>query len=217
MRHFAWIPLLSALMLTPLDPAHAAKDQAAPLTLPVTQPGSLPVLLGSDRVQKELGLSAKQKTQVQSLRTSYRDATRKIVASVNPADKAAKQSAQKSIDANNASYNRRALAILDPAQKNRLTQIQRQLLGGHLLLSAEVRDPLQLTDKQKVKLARIHAKHQKRVAKVNGWYEAGEVGNYERLLYLRQDRLAQAEAMEEVLTKDQRTAFNAMLGVPFTP
>jgi Spy/CpxP family protein refolding chaperone len=205
------------MALTALGPVQAAQTATAPLTLPVTQPGSLPVLLGSDRVQKELNLSAKQKTQIQSLRSGYRDASRKIVASVDPNDSAAKRSAQKSIEATNVSYNQRVLAILTPEQKTRLTQIQRQLLGGHLLLSAEVREQLNLTDKQKVKLAKIHQKHQKRVAKVNGWYEAGEVGNYERLLYLRQDRLAQAEAMEEVLNRDQRTAFNAMMGVPFVP
>lgn len=184
------------------------------LTLPVQRPGALPALVASDRVQEDLNLTAKQKSTVHSLRLRHRDAVQKVVKGTDATSDASKQAAHRSIQSITAKYNSQVLGVLTPVQQNRLTQIERQLLGGHMLLSADVREKLELTDDQKVDLARIHRDHQNRVSVINGWFEDGKVSNYNRVLYQRDERQKQESRMQRVLTREQRSEFDAMAGEP---
>jgi hypothetical protein len=186
----------------------------ARLTLPAQRPGAIPALIASDRIQDELRLTAQQKDAVHSLRVRHRDAVRKVIKGVDSTSVASKQAAQRSIQAITAKYNAEVLPLLTLGQKNRLTEIERQILGGHMLLSADVREKLALTNDQKVKLAKIHNQHQADVSEINGWFEKGDVSNYGRILRLREERQAQAAAMEKVLTKAQRAEFDTMAGKP---
>ncbi len=189
---------------------------AAPavVALPDDRPGSTVILLGVEMVRDDLSLSSRQRSALDAIRKEYRVAARKVVAGAGESVDS-KEAAQKQLDAVTDRFDARAIATLTPSQKSRLTQIEHQLLGGHMLLSPGVQRQLGLTANQKSRLASIHAREQRRVAKINGWYENGEVGNYERLLYLRQSRLAQSEAMIEVLTSEQRTALSALEGEDF--
>lgn len=183
-----------------------------PLTLPVERPGALPALIASARVQDDLRLTSKQRDAVHSLRNRYRNAMRKVIKGTDTSSLASKQAAQRSLAAINSKYNAETLSQLTRPQRARIAEIEHQMLGGHMLLSANVRDQLNLTDTQKVKLANIHKNHQADVSEVNAWYEDGDVSNYERILYLREERQWQAGAMRKVLTKDQRAKFDAMAG-----
>ncbi len=194
-----------------IAPNLGAQDQ---LTLPVQRPGALPALVASDRVQEELNLTAKQKSTVHSLRARHRDAVQKVVKGTDATSDASKQAAHRSIQSINAKYNSQVLGVLTPVQQNRLTQIERQLLGGHMLLSADVREKLGLSNEQKADLARIHRDHQAQVSVINAWFEDGEVSNYERVLYQRDERQKQASRMQRVLSREQRSEFDAMAGEP---
>ncbi len=206
------IPIAIVAGATMQPHAMGQNPAVKPLTLPVERPGALPALIASERVQDDLRLTSKQKDAVHSLRNRYRDAVRKVIKGTDTSSLASKEAAQRSLSAINSKYNALTLAQLTAPQRVRIAEIEHQMLGGHMLLSANVRDQLDLTDAQKVKLAKIHKNHQADVSDVNAWYEDGHVSNYERILYLREERQCQAEAMRKVLTKDQRAKFDAMAG-----
>lgn len=187
---------------------------AEPLTLPIQRPGALPALIASDRVQAELRLTAAQKDAMHSLRVRHRDAVRNVITGVDTSSLASKQAAQRSIASITAKYNTEVVSRLTVQQKLRLAEIEHQMLGGHMLLSADLREKLGLTNAQKAKLAKIHRNHQADVSEINAWFEEGDVSNYERILYLREERQWQANAMRKVLNKDQRALFDSMSGEP---
>lgn len=213
-RNVALSAFLAAAVAVVAPVSVAAAQDGETLTLPVRRPGALPALITDERIQKDLSLTRQQKDQVNDLRLRHRDAVRKAVKGVDYQSDASKASAQRSIDAITASYNAQLLRVLNATQRERLVQIERQVLGGFHLLDAGVRDELQLTNAQKARLARILQRHRTNVANINGWYESGEIGNYERILYLRQDRERRGNEMRRLLTREQRTAFDAMAGDP---
>lgn len=208
------IPVALVAGLTMIPNAVAQESTDDRLTLPVQRPGALPTLLASDRIQAELQLTKSQKAAVHDLRTRHRNAVRMVVKGVNPADHASKLAAHRTIASINSKFNAEVLPVLTPTQSQRLTEIERQLLGGFMLLSADVREKLNLSDEQKAKIAKIYGDHMADVSEINGWYESGDVSNFERILYLREERESQAAAMEKVLTKSQREQFDSMAGQP---
>ncbi|MFY8217144.1 MAG: hypothetical protein ACOVMP_11160 [Chthoniobacterales bacterium] len=215
--HIARLLLIPAAVVAGavmLPNAVGQEPTTARLTLPMQRPGALPALIASDRIQNELRLTAEQKKAMHSLRVRHRDAVRKVVKGVDPTSLASKQAAQRSIQSITSKYNAEVLPLLNLGQRQRLTEIERQILGGHMLLSADVREKLKLTDAQKSKLAKIHSQHQADISEINGCFETGDVSNYERILYLLNERHEQAAAMEKVLTKTQRADFDAMAGQP---
>jgi hypothetical protein len=105
--------------------------------------------------------------------------------------------------------------VLNAKQASRLAEIERQVLGGCMLLSPEVQRQLGLTPAQKTQIAKLYAQSQTYASKVNGWFEDGEVSHYERLLYLREDRQSRGAAMLKLLDPAQLEKFHAMEGAPF--
>jgi Spy/CpxP family protein refolding chaperone len=207
--------LLVASFLAVAAPlTQAATTSPAPIVLPATPPGSLAILLGVDGVRRDLNLTSLQRAVLNDIRDEYREEARAIVAKAGSGLEAKKQ-AQARLEKLTASYDRRALRTLNTGQRARLEQIQSQILGGYMLLSPKLQQELGLTDKQKQKIAKIWAKGQKYVSKVNGWFEKGEISFYEKLLDLRENRQDRSDDILGVLTKTQRAKFDQLAGPKF--
>jgi len=194
---------------------NAAGQEAGPrLALPMERPGALAALIASDRIQNELQLTPSQKVAVHSIRVRHRDAVRRVVQVVDSNSAPSKRTAQTSIAAITAKYNTEVLPILTPGQRARLAEIESQILGGHMLLSADVREKLDLSNKQKAKLAKIYTREAADVSAINASFENGEVSNFERILALRKERQWHGDEMKKVLNKEQLADFEAMTGKP---
>ncbi len=198
-------PLLLAAALS-VSTAHAARKPAALPPAPTTPPGSSVILLGADTVQKELKLTSLQRAVLGDIRSEYRDASRDISAKV-AAGQQTKQQGLANLQALTAGSDRRALRVLNDDQRQRLSEIRYQLIGGYMLLQPKLQAALGLDARQQAKIQKISARGEAYTAKVNRWFENGEISFYERLLYLRENREDRSADFLAVLTSDQYTKF----------
>ena len=131
-------------------------------TASVDHPGSLPILLGVDRVRAELKLDSLQRALLDSLRGEYKSAARQLT---NPLPQTARERAvaHAKLLRLNEQFNRRAVSILSPVQRVKLSVIEAKFLGPTVLYSPAVQAKLKLTDEQK---QRIEAIRQKGIAYV---------------------------------------------------
>jgi hypothetical protein len=180
-------------------------------TAPVDHPGSLPILLGVERVRAELRLDSLQRALLDSLRGEYRSAARKLT---NPLPQTApdRAVAHAKLLRLNEQFNRRALSILNPTQRAKLSAIEAKFLGATLLYSPAVQTKLKLTDQQKQRIEAIRQKGLVYVGKVNRKFEEGKISQQARLQLLRSRRMAQGAEMLRLLTPEQRDAVLALGG-----
>jgi Spy/CpxP family protein refolding chaperone len=180
-------------------------------TAPVDHPGSLPILLGVERVRAELRLDSLQRALLDSLRGEYRSAARKLT---NPLPQTApdRAVAHAKLLRLNEQFNRRALSILNPTQRAKLSAIEAKFLGATLLYSPAVQAKLKLTDQQKQRIEAIRQKGLIYVGKVNRKFEEGKISQQARLQLLRSRRMTQGAEMLRLLTPEQRDAVLALGG-----
>src|SRR6202012_4326188 len=98
--------------------------------------------------RKELHLTSLQTAVLSDIRSEYREDARAVVAK-QIAGKLTKPQAQAELDTPPTSSAHRALRSLNDDQRQRLDEIQFQILGGYELLSPALQAKLGLTDQQK--------------------------------------------------------------------
>jgi hypothetical protein len=180
-------------------------------TAAVDHPGALPLLLGVEKVRSELRLDSLQRALLDSLRDEYKSAARKLTHPMpqSPLERAA---AQGKLHQLNRQFNRRALSILNPAQRDKLSTIEAKFLGSTLLYSPSVQAKLKLTEEQKQRIESIRQKGVAYVGKVNRKFEEGKISQQQRLQLLRNRRMAQGAEILRLLTPEQRSAMLALQG-----
>jgi len=194
--------LIAALLLTaPLASANNLTDS----------PASVPVLLGLEPVRQDLKLSSLQCALLDSLRAEYR-AKVGVVAAVGLADAKAAPKAATDLDAYRASYNRRALNVLNPSQQDRLRQIERQMLGPVLLTSLSEQKLLGITTKQQQKLADIHRYDQTKAAEIMKKFHEGRISSFHRDIELHRLQRTIGRSIYSQLTDDQRKQWLGLTG-----
>ncbi len=176
-------------------------------------PGSLPVLLCTDAVRKELNLTKAQVESLGTIRNAFRSSARQLTAQA-PATPAARRAAGAKLAALKSDADAEALAVLTPAQRSRIAQIEHQILGGTMLLSPAVQKKLSLTAAQTAQINALQQSGEDMTASVNKRFENGEISHQERLAALRANRIKLAGAMTKILSPAQRQAFKSLAGVP---
>ena len=178
-------------------------------TAAVDHPGSLPVLLGVDKVRAELKLDSLQRALLDSLRGEYKSAARKLT---NPLPQTAQERAvaHAKLLRLNEQFNRRALSVLNPSQRTKLSAIEARFLGATVIYSPAVQAKLKLTDEQKKRIEAIRQKGVAYVGNVNRKFQEGKISQQRRLQLLRGRRMAQGAEMLRVLTPEQRSAVLAL-------
>jgi len=174
-------------------------------------PASVPVLLGLEPVRQDLKLSSLQCALLDSLRAEYK-AKVGVVATVGLADKKATPKAAADLDSFRASYNRRALDVLNSGQQQRLRQIERQMLGPVILTSPSEQKLLGITPKQQQKLADIHRYDQTKAAEIMSNYHAGKISSFRKDLDLRRLQKTVGRSIYAQLTAEQRKQWLGLTG-----
>ncbi|GAT32864.1 hypothetical protein TSACC_21266 [Terrimicrobium sacchariphilum] len=193
------LTLLAALAL-------GLMPQAKAVTAAVEHPGSVPILLGIEKVRDELKLNSLQRAVLDSLRAEYKNAARQIVAA-NPTTPEQRLEAEKKLLALNDRYNERALSTLNTTQRAKFMKIERKVLGALVLYTPSVQKELALAPKQIQAIEKIRQSGLKQVGKINRKFEAGKIGYQERLDLLRARKMASSEALLKVLTPTQKAEF----------
>jgi hypothetical protein len=176
-------------------------------------PGSVSILLGIDAVRTDLGLTAKQKTQLNSIRKELRGKTKAILQRSKSSHSSVLTTDQRlfsMIDLNNAE----SLAVLTPAQLNRFHEIQNRMLGYTMLFSPKVQKQLGLSKSQIGRIDKIRVRGLEFVAQANRSFEDGSMKHDKRLEVLRFYRIEQATQIKKILTPAQVEAFAKLCGKP---
>jgi hypothetical protein len=176
--------------------------------------GAAPILLGLDTVRAELRLDALQRAVLDSLRTEYKGAVRKLTTPMpaTPGDRAA---AEKQLVALNERFNQRALSVLNSTQKKRFAQIEHHVLGATVLYSRSVQKKVGVTPAQQAQIAASQKDEHAYTARINRQFEEGKISHHDRIGLLRAKRLAEGETLLRLLTPEQRDALSALSGPEF--
>lgn len=197
---------LSAVLLVLLTATLARATTAR-----VEHPGSLVLLLGIERVQKDLKVDSLQAAVLDSLRQEYKAAARSLTQPL-PQTPKERSAAEKKLLALNARYNQRALSTLSDTQRVRLLEVEHQILGPTKLISPGVQKKLGLNEKQAKSIEALRQKGLAYVGQVNRQFEEGKIGYFERIEMLRAKRVSLGKSMLKVLTPEQQKSLLSMSG-----
>jgi hypothetical protein len=190
-----------------------ASSAGAAITLS-DHPGAVPILLGLDKVRAELKVDSLQKAVLDSIRSEYKAAVRKLTNPM-PATPEQRVAAEKALVALNERYNQRALSVLSDSQRKRFQQIEHNILGASMLFSPKVQKKVGITPSQQTQIESVHAAEKAYVAKINRQFEAGKISYQERLELLRSKRLSQGRDLLRLLSPEQRDALSQLGGEKF--
>ena len=179
-------------------------------------PGSVPVLLGLDSVRNELGLTKGQRVKLDGIRADFK-ADAHLITTRPPSTLVEKKAANSTVKSLVAKYNGLAVAVLTPAQHERLLQIERQTLGGLMLFLPAEQKQLGLTPGQIAAIGKIRDEGEVFSSRITSSYEKGDMSLQERLATLRKHRLKQGAKCLRVLTPSQRKTFQSLQGKEFKP
>ena len=165
-------------------------------------PGSLPLLVSLEHVEKDLHLTSLQRSIIGGLHNDYRAAAMKIT---EAGWKASSDTArlQVELDHLGAIYNERIMALLNSRQRRRLREIERQVLGGTLLTAPSEQQLLGMSEQQKKKITALAHDANKKAAIINLKANQGKLNYHRQIIALRKNRLQHAAAMLKVLTPSQ--------------
>ncbi len=200
-------------------------------------------LLQRVEVQKELGLSVRQKEQITELQTGSRDMVRQRMGQVfqgqdfqnmrnlSPEQRQAKfQELQPQIQSAMASFqgelNDKMKEILKPEQMTRLHQLDLQRRGPLSLGEAKVADEIKLTPANRTEVAKIVADYQQQTGEVmrtafEGARTSGQFPDFQSKLSPVKQKMDKTKKTAEasvvaLLSDDEKAAWAAAQGDPFT-
>ena len=190
------------------DPSQTQKT----VSMARENPGALPVLASLDHVANDLHLTSLQRSVIAGLRSDYRAAALKLT-QIHYQTAAEVAKAQKELDTLAVSFNHRVIAALNTLQQHRLREIERQKLGGSMLVSPSEQKMLGLTDVQKQEIETIHQDSYKHAMAINLRANQGKLDQHQHVVELRKNRKKHAAAMLKVLTPAQLKIWNDAQGV----
>jgi len=205
--------LVVTLFLLTLGASYAVTSAPKQAVMPVREnPGSLPILISLDHVSKDLHLTSLQKSVIAGLRSDYRAAAMKLMKMHHqtPAELA---QAQKKLEQLSVSYNQRAIDVLTPVQRHRLREIERQVLGGALLVAPSEQKLLGLNEEQKQKIEKIHQDSYQKAMDIDLRADQGKMTYHQQILALRKNRKQHGAKMLKVLTPEQWKMWEQSQGV----
>ena len=180
-------------------------------TAAVNHPGSLPILLGTDKVRSVLKLDSLQRALLDSLRDEYKSVSRKL-ANPMPVTAQERAAAESKLLRLNERFNKRALSVLNEDQRETLSEIEGNVLGATMVYAPSMQAKLGLTEQHKRQLEDIRKRGIAYVGKINRKFEEGKISQQHRLQLLRNRRVAQHAEILAVLTSEQRSAILALEG-----
>jgi len=206
MKRFLLIPFVAVMLVS-------ASATSIPIAVTPDSISYLPVLLNQPAVSNDLKLSPIQKLQIDTVRAEYR-AKVGIVSAAGLLDTTLDSKAGKKLAAYHVSCNKRVIGILNPAQRIRFREIERQFQGGLFLLSPSEQNLLKLTPDQRRKITEIRSFDAAKVVDVQKAFLAGKKSTLRKEIDLHQIHRTTARSLLHLLTPEQKIEWLASLGTP---
>lgn len=162
-------------------------------------------------VQKELNVTAEQKTKIEALAAKNRQDMQAMRDSMQNGGGDA-GNMREMMDKANEKTKKELAGIISAEQLKRLKEIQIQLMGGRALLNAEVQKELGITDSQKSKLEAVQATQRDKMQEM---MQGGQVDRTQMQEMMTKINAEISAEMIKVLTSEQKTKFEAMKGKAF--
>lgn len=192
--------------------AQEKKPEKKELGLPMyvaASMGALELLQRAD-VQSDLGLSAETKARLAAIRLAQNEQYMKVYA-----NREKPEIFREKTDALRKAEVEQTQALLTAEQKERLRQIQLQLLGGSVLTDADVSTKLAITAEQGSRLKALEDKRRIESKAVFDDIRARRISYKKGLEAVNKRNRELADEMMKVLTAEQSEKLKALLGKPF--
>lgn len=171
--------------------------------------GSPAMLLQRQDVQTDLALTDEQKTKLQDIQQTIRDAGREAYQNAN-GDFAAMRKAMEPVVKKAADD---AMAVLTPDQQKRLKEINVQINGNSALVNnKELQDQIGLTDDQKTKIADLSTKMQAANASIGEKIRNQEISFQDAGPEFQKNAQTLKDEIGKLLTDDQKAKLKAAGG-----
>lgn len=174
-------------------------------------PSSMPVLLGLEPVRKDLKVSTLQEALLDSIRAEYK-AKVGVTAATGLLNPKIAPKCQADLNSWRIAYNKRALRVLNPAQRARLREIERHLLQGYFLNSPSEQKLLGFTPEQTRKAADITLYDRRQAASIMKNFHDGKISPFQRDIQLHRLQHTVGRSMLHLLTPDQRSRYLGLQG-----
>lgn len=175
-------------------------------------------LLNLEQVQKELELVDEQKTQIKEVAEKIREQFREAFSGLrdlNEEERRAKfTEMREKMEKQTADLRKQVDEILLPHQRDRLKQIALQVGGDAAISGDEVAKEIGLTDDQKEQLTKARDEMRSKFGEVFADFRDPDKRDAarERMTKLREEA---REAVQNILTEQQKTKLKEMRGEPF--
>lgn len=211
MKHFKVLTLLALLLvLAVARGAQAQFDQFDVMGMMRGMQFGPLTLLTVPQVRKELKLSKAQDADLKKLQSEHADALKKSTkAAQSSGDPTKMMEMAKEMETLQAGYGKRALELMDEAQRKRFGEIRVQVMGFRALLDKEIGTALTVTDGQKASLSVLDREYLQAYGKM-------VQRNARTIMRDKEALMAEYKAKAlQVLSAEQGARFTAMEGAPF--
>jgi len=164
-------------------------------------------LLRREDVQTDLGLSETVKAKLKEINDLSRQAMRDAFQNGDRDPKA--------VEAMRKAAEEKQMALLDEKQKVRLREIWIQLTGSYVLYDAKILEDLALTADQKKTIAELKSKQDKDSASLMEKMRDEDADRQALMDEMRKSTEMVKEALDKVLTADQKLKLKDLGGKPF--
>ncbi len=166
---------------------------------------STTMLLRSEAVRKEIGVTEEQATKLRELLGS----NRKGFGNFRDMSKEEREKALAKRSKKAAEQKKKIVEILDAKQMERLTEIGIQLMGSSAIMDKDIAKKLDISEEQREKIAKARGGMMKKMREA---MSGGDRPDREAMTKMRDDF---ATAIKEVLTAEQTAKLEKMKGKPF--
>lgn len=181
-------------------------------------------LLMREDVQKDLKITAAQKSKLQAIQSDVRKQMESAMQNMRDANQAERDKAQKKVEGILKGADTKVMALLTATQKTRLNEVAIQLAGNAAILDPEVQKKLGMTAAQITKVKNLQTSHQQAMQKLfqQGGGRSGQNGqgqNQQNREQMREKMQAAqkkfTDGLAAVLTAAQKTKLKQLGGKKF--
>ncbi len=176
--------------------------------------GGLQTLTRKD-VQEDLKLTPDQIKQIEAIQAEQQQAMQSAMENMRASGGGDPQQMQDEMQKMQATYKKKADAVLTADQQKRLKEINVQLQGTHAIMDKDVQKELGLTEDQIKQIQAIQAAQRAYMQSMRDKIQSGEMQREDIMAYRTKQNEKMDADLAKILTQPQKDKLKEMGGKPF--
>lgn len=176
---------------------------------------SIAQLVGRADVQKDIKLSAEQKSKIEKINSDAQAQRQSMFEEMRNGGGGDRQAMMGQFQKMQEDIDKKVEAVLNDEQKARITQIKVQLQGARALMDTKIQSELKLSVDQKKKIADLQSKQQQAMQEVMRRVQDQEIMREDVGPLMEKNNKIMDEELMKILNDDQKKAFVDMKGPEF--